>query len=160
MKLLDALSSYAVVPMGMEHLDEVLEIERTSQTSPWSHEGFRHELEENLFSQSLVAVTRDPHRSVAAYCVFWVVFEQVQVQNIAVHPEHRRRGLGRHLLGRILDEARAKGCRSVVLEVRASNTPARRLYTSLGFRTVGRREDYYQSPREDAVLMELALETP
>jgi len=156
-RLADVLSSYALAPMRKEHLEEVCAIERSSQSNPWSREAFRHEVENNAFSRPLVALTCDTPLRVAGYCVFWIVFEQVQIQNIVVHPRHRRRGLAKYFLSRILDEGYSKGARTAELEVRASNTDAQSLYTSLGFRVAGEREGYYSNPRENALLLRRSL---
>jgi len=81
----------------------------------------------------------------------------VHITNIAVRPDRRRRGLARNLLGGILEEARQRHLRQVVLEVRPSNTEARTLYESFGFRVVGRRRGYYYDTGEDALVMEIPL---
>jgi ribosomal-protein-alanine N-acetyltransferase len=128
-----------------------------SYSNPWVEEAFRHEIEENAFSRPRVAVTVEEPQAVAGYCVSWIVFEQVHVQNVAVHPSHRRVGLGRHLLLRALSEGVDAGARSAQLEVRESNAIALKLYASLGFRAVGERKDYYSRPRENAVLLRKEL---
>jgi ribosomal-protein-alanine N-acetyltransferase len=82
----------------------------------------------------------------------------VQVQNLAVHPAFRRRGVGRFLLAEGLREAHRRGARLATLEVRPSNLAARRLYASLGFVETGRRPGYYQAEGEDALLLDCRLE--
>ncbi|MFQ5789944.1 MAG: ribosomal protein S18-alanine N-acetyltransferase, partial [Acidobacteriota bacterium] len=96
-------------------------------------------------------------RVVVGYCVQWVTFGRLHVQNIAVHPQHRRCGLARYLLEDAFEAGRRAGCTKVLLEVRDSNVPARRLYASLRFREVGRRKGYYAQPIEDAILYEKDL---
>lgn len=154
---LDLLTRYAIVPMDLDHLDEVRAIEQASYTNPWPHDAFRHEIEENAFSRPRVAVTMDAPGRVAGYCVSWIVFENVSIQNIAVHPGHRRRGIARLLMRRALDDGRSRGAVTAQLEVRASNREARRLYASLGFHETGERKDYYSHPREKAVLLQTSL---
>lgn len=81
-----------------------------------------------------------------------LVADEAEIITVAVSPAYRRQGIARALMEhmlRLAEEARA----SVFLEVRASNTPARELYLSLGFAETGIRKNYYTSPREDAVLM-------
>jgi ribosomal-protein-alanine N-acetyltransferase len=102
-------------------------------------------------------VVRDDGR-VAGYVCLWEIGDEVHVTNIAVHPDCRRRGIGRTLLGHILDDARQRSLRVVALEVRPSNREARQLYESYGFRVVGRRKGYYYDTGEDALVMELGLE--
>ena len=87
------------------------------------------------------------------YAWYESVLDEGYVGNVAVAAEHRRRGVGRLLVEDMLSDARAKRLAFLTLEVRESNTPARRLYEKTGFRVAGRRKNYYERPREDAVLM-------
>ena len=157
MSTIDVLTRYALWRMEEAHLDEVVAIERMSYTNPWVVDAFRHEVDQNVFSRPRVAVTVEEPHAVVGYCVSWLVFEQVHIQNVAVHPRHRRFGLARHLLGRALEDGLDAGARSAQLEVRASNAMALKLYASLGFRVAGERKGYYSRPREDAVLLHKVL---
>ena len=148
---------YEIVPMGPSHLDEMLAIELESYENPWAKSAFESELGRNPVSWSRVALTSEPPARVAGYCVVWIVFQHVHIQNLAVHPEHRRRGLGRLLLLRALDEGRSRGAAAALLEVRRSNEAAQRLYRDLGFIETGTRRDYYSRPREDAILFRKEL---
>jgi len=145
------------MPMNTDHLHEVELIERLSYSNPWPRDSFTHEIEENGFSHPRVAVTTDDAREVAGYCISWIVFETLQIQNVAVHPRHRRRGLARHLLLRAIEDCRFNSVIAAQLEVRASNVSAQKLYHTLGFRVVGERKKYYSRPREDAVLLQKRL---
>ena len=157
MSAIDLLSCYALIPMITDHLDEVEVIERLSYSNPWPRDSFVHEIEVNAFSRPRVAVTTDDARDVAGYCISWIVFETLHIQNVAVHPRHRRRGLARYLLLRAIEDCRFNGVVAVQLEVRASNVVAQSLYKTLGFRAVGERKKYYSRPREDAVLLQKRL---
>jgi len=145
------------MPMNSDHLHEIELIERLSYSNPWPRYSFTHEIEENGFSHPRVAVTTDDAREVAGYCASWIVFETLQIQNVAVHPRHRRRGLARHLLLRAIEDCRLGGVMAAQLEVRASNLSAQKRYETLGFRVVGERKKYYSRPREDAVLLQKRL---
>jgi ribosomal-protein-alanine N-acetyltransferase len=135
-------------------LDEVLAIERASFTMPWSRGAFLYEIEQNRVARCYVM--REEERLVGYICV-WEVADEMHITNIAVHPAARRRGIGRGLLGSVLDDARRRSMRLVVLEVRPSNVEARALYESFGFRVVGRRRGYYYDTGEDALVMETVL---
>ncbi len=148
----DLRTRYVLAPMGLSHLDEVSAIELESYENPWSRNAFETELGKNPVSSSRVALTTGPSPRVAGYCVAWIVFEHIHIQNLAVHPEHRRRGLGRFLLLQALEEGRSSGATSALLEVRRSNAPAQNLYRTLGFEETGTRRDYYSLPREDALI--------
>jgi [ribosomal protein S18]-alanine N-acetyltransferase len=146
--------SLSIERMRASDLDEVLPIERASFTMPWSRGAFLYEIEQNQVARCLVL--REAGQLVAYICV-WEVADELHITNIAVHPDTRRRGFGRTLLGRTLEDARERAVRLVVLEVRPSNTEARALYESFGFRVVGRRRGYYYDTGEDALVMEMAL---
>ncbi|GMR24130.1 MAG: ribosomal protein S18-alanine N-acetyltransferase [Acidobacteriota bacterium] len=157
MSTVDLLARYALRPMEEAHFDEVVAIERVSYTNPWVVDAFRHEVEQNAFSRPRVAMTVEQPHTVVGYCVPWLVFDEVHIQNLAVHPRHRGCGLARHLLRRALEDGLDAGAHSAQLEVRASNAMALKLYASLGFRVAGERRGYYSRPREDAVLLHKEL---
>ena len=123
------MRSLALDRMRPEDLEEVLAIERASFTMPWSRGAFLYELQQNRVARCWVA--RGAEGDVVGYLCLWEVADEVHITNIAVRPECRRRGLARLLLGGILDEARQRRIKLVVLEVRPSNTEARTLYEDL-----------------------------
>ena len=84
---------------------------------------------------------------------FWLVIDQAHINNLAVRPELRGRGLGTQLLESILVEARHLGATSLTLEVRRSNTAAQRLYSKAGFFEHSVRKNYYTQPVEDAIVL-------
>lgn len=132
-------------------LDAVLEIEQTSFANPWTREMFEHELQHQDVSHTLVI--RTPSMPVAGFCIFWVVFDDIHINNLAIRSEGRRTGLGRALLRAALEDAAALGGRRATLEVRRSNLAAIRLYESFGFRATGVRLAYYSNPVEDALVL-------
>ena|SRR5687768_8858018 len=141
--------------MRSRDLDEVVAIERTSFTLPWSRGAFLYEMEQNRVARCWVLREAE---HVIGYVCLWEIGDEVHVTNIAVHPESRRRGLGRTLLSSVLDDARQRRLRVVGLEVRPSNHEALGMYDSFGFKVVGRRKGYYYDTGEDALVMELDLE--
>lgn len=148
------MSSLVVDRMRVGDLDEVLAIERVSFSMPWSRGAFVYEIEQNRVARCWVM--RDTDRVVGYVCL-WEVADELHITNIAVDPVHRRQGIGRTLLGGILEDARERRLRLVVLEVRPSNREAVTLYESFGFRVVGRRRGYYYDTGEDALVMEALL---
>ncbi len=84
--------------------------------------------------------------------------DEWEIENVVVAPEHRRRGIARDLVQKILRDAHDSGVPSVLLEVRQSNTAARQLYEGLGFAGVGRRRAYYREPAEDALLLSFSMQ--
>lgn len=140
-------------PMRREDVDAVLAIERASYEAPWKREHFLAEIHTNAVAEP--HVLREGAQIVGYLCAWWVV-DELQILNVSVRPSQRRRGHARRMLREVIAQARARGCRVVRLEVRTSNTPARRLYESFGFVGEGRRADYY-ARSEDALLMRLDL---
>jgi len=142
--------------MRTRDLDEVVVIEKASFTLPWSRGAFLYEMEQNRVARCWVLREAG---AVIGYVCLWEIGDEVHVTNIAVRPESRRRGLGRTLLSSILDDARQRRLRVVGLEVRPSNHEALGMYDSFGFKVVGRRKGYYYDTGEDALVMELQIET-
>jgi ribosomal-protein-alanine N-acetyltransferase len=145
--------------MRKEDLPGIMEIERASHVDPWRESFFLEELERPQ-SRALVARNGSGTPRVLGYICCWLVADEVQIFNVAVHPAYRRRGLGRRLLLEALGAACRERARTALLEVRRSNRAAQNLYTSLGFRPTGLRPDYYEGVREPAVLMELEMDRP
>ena len=95
---------------------------------------------------------------VVAYIVYWQIRDDVQINNVAVHPDHRGLGLGEAMMRYAIAKVRAAGAGFVTLEVRQSNTAAVTLYKKLGFEILGTRKNYYTKPDEDAHVMGLVLD--
>lgn len=138
-------------------LAEVRSIETLSFTNPWSDTTFRGEIQNTSISFPLVVVHK-PGDEVVGYIIFWLIREDVQVNNIAVHPDFRGRGIGETLMRHVIDKVRARGATFMTLEVRTSNAGAVTLYKKLGFEILGTRKNYYTHPDEDAYLMGLELD--
>nr|WP_326185274.1 ribosomal protein S18-alanine N-acetyltransferase [uncultured Oscillibacter sp.] len=139
-----------IVPMNADHLDEVAELERICFSTPWSRNMLAEELD-NALSAFLVAL--DDGGRVAGYAGLQVVLDEGYITNIAVRPECRKQGVAGKLLQVFLDFAQGNRLAFLTLEVRASNYDAIALYGSRGFRSAGRRKNYYEHPREDAIIM-------
>ncbi|MBE6995464.1 MAG: ribosomal-protein-alanine N-acetyltransferase [Ruminococcaceae bacterium] len=139
-----------IVPMTAEHLDEVAELERICFSVPWSRNMLAEELD-NLLSAFLVAL--DSSGAVVGYAGLQVVLDEGYITNVAVRPDCRRQGIAGKLLQVFLDFAQGNKLAFLTLEVRASNYDAIALYGSRGFRSVGRRKNYYEHPKEDAIIM-------
>jgi len=142
--------------MTRHDLPEVLKIERLSFPNPWPPSTFEGEIQNLGLSHPLVAIDEEKG-GIAGYIIYWVIRDEVQVNNIAVHPDYRRRRIAEDMLRGILAALRKEGIQFVSLEVRAGNAGARALYDKLGFKPIGLRKEYYTNPVEDAVVMGLTL---
>ena len=139
-----------IVPMTADHLDEVAELERICFSAPWSRNMLAEELD-NALSALLVAL--DDSDRVVGYAGVQVILDEGYITNVAVRPECRRQGIAGKLLDVFLNFAEGNKLAFLTLEVRASNQAAIVLYGRHGFRSAGRRRNYYEHPREDAIIM-------
>ena len=148
------LGDIAIRPMREADLDEVLSIEREAYEFPWSREIFRDCLRVGYNCRVLESGGR-----VNAYGMLQIAAGESRLLNLCVRRRLHRRGIGRRLLTFLIEVARSRHTRSLVLEVRPSNATARRLYASVGFAEVGVSRGYYpaRTGREDAVVLALAL---
>jgi [ribosomal protein S18]-alanine N-acetyltransferase len=140
-------------PILSSDLESIMAIERASFAYPWSQRFFLQELRVSCARSTLAMIDDYP----AGYIIYWLLPGEVDIHNLAVHPSHRRQGLGRLLLQAVIDEARREGRQRITLEVRKSNESAQRLYQSTGFVQRGIRRGYYSDDGEDAVVMVLEL---
>lgn len=136
--------------MRLEHLSQVMEIEKASFPSPWSWYSFVNEVMKNSFAYYIVAVS---DKNVVGYAGMWLILDEAHITSVAVHPHHRGNGIGRALMQEMVRRAAMMGINKMTLEVRPSNTAARHLYATLGFIERGVRKGYYTDTREDAIIM-------
>jgi ribosomal-protein-alanine N-acetyltransferase len=150
---------FQILPATAEMLTEILELEEACFSAPWTRKMLAAELSGNPFACFLVATVQDAtaalrQRIVGYHCV-WIVFEELRLMNLAVRESARRRGIGRALAAEAIGVGLARGATRAVLEVRRSNETAQGLYRGLGFVPISTRRQYYSTPVEDAVLMEM-----
>ena len=141
---------------GEGDLNGVLEVEGESFTNPWTRDMYTWELQNR--SMCHIYVVRTPECAVAGFCAFWLVSDDIHINNVALRPAYRNRGLGTALMRHVMTEARRLGAMRATLEVRASNAGARRLYERLGFYVAGSRRNYYTNPVEDELILWAELE--
>ncbi len=130
-------------------LPQLEELEKLCFSLPWTIEQLRSQLpdEHHIFLTALEG------EHLLGYVGMMYVLDEGYISNVAVAPEARRKGIGDALIEELMRRAELLGLAFVTLEVRQSNAPAASLYEKHGFTTVGKRKNYYDLPREDAVLM-------
>lgn len=143
-----------IVPMTAAHLDQVEEAERICFPDPWSRR-LLEELLENAQMTKLAAV--DSAGRVLGYASMQAVLDEGYIYNVAVCPPYRRQGIAAALLASLRRAAEEKELAFLTLEVRRSNQSAQALYAKWGYQTVGCRRNYYEHPKEDAMIMTLEL---
>ena len=135
--------------MQPEDIKEVAGIERRIFTLPWSEQGFLSSLQSE---DTLYLVVRKEGR-IAGYCGLLQSFDEADNTNVAVAEEARNEGLGFAMISELMRLGKERGVARYTLEVRASNAAAIHLYEKLGFQSVGIRKNFYDQPKEDAVIM-------
>lgn len=144
---------YIIRPMDVGDIKQLSDLDKRCFAVPWSEQSFAEEAE-NRLAYYLVA---EAEQTIIAYIGCWRVIDEGHITNIAVAPEYRRQGIATELLTRIIHAARSQSLVLLTLEVRKSNSAARLLYESFGFKPIGERRDFYHSPTENAVIMTLML---
>ena len=147
-------------PFHSRDLDDILAIEQESFSEPWTRGMFEAELLGNPFGRFVGAFGKSEKSlptQLLGYICYWVVFDELRLMNLAVRPDRRRQGIGSHLVRHAVQEGLTQGTTRALLEVRARNQAAQKLYHALRFQQYGRRRSYYTNPDEDAILMELQL---
>lgn len=147
--------NYDIIPMTADHLDQVAELERRCFSDPWSRRMLSEHLE-NECAATLVAQGSDG--TVLGYAGLLVVLDEGYITNVAVRPDYRRQGIAGELLNVFRRFAEGNKLAFLTLEVREGNTPARALYTKYGYKEVGVRKNYYDHPKENAVIMTLEFD--
>ena len=148
---------FALRPMTLDDVDEVMAIESLVYTQPWSARGYRHELTHNDLAhyQALTVSDAPSRQQLIGYAGYWLVLDETHISTIVIHPEWRGLGLGELLLLNALQQASSQGATLATLEVRRSNLVAQLLYQKYGFEVTGERLRYYQDNHEDALIMTL-----
>lgn len=172
---------YFIDRMHIDDYAEVHSIDVLSFPHPWSLSTYQNELRDTRQSRYIVArmtpqlpgslapapswwqrlqasITPtpsidEPRATVVGYAGIWLNLDEGHVTTIAVHPDHRGRGVGELLLLGLIDQAYELGVQQLTLEVRVSNTIAQQLYVKYGFRIHGERKRYYTDNGEDAAIM-------
>src|SRR6478736_5656544 len=156
--------NWTIEPATRGSLSEISKIEVACFSAPWTRKMLEAELSGNPFAHFLVARQEGRTEGSAeaivgylcyGYLCYWIVFEELRLMNLAVIESMRHRGIARSLVSTALQTGISHSAHRAVLEVRASNQAAQRLYEGFGFSQTAIRPKYYATPEEDAVLMEL-----
>lgn len=137
------------------HLNGAAELEKLCFSSPWSASSLELLTNDGIGVGYILTIPAAPgsEPAVVAYGGMLITVDEGQITNIAVHPDHRRKGYGAAITRALLRHAKDARLNSVSLEVRASNTAAIELYKQAGFTEAGRRKGFYVKPTEDALVM-------
>lgn len=146
---MESLNMLEIKKMLSEDAAEVAAIERMIFSQPWSEKGFL----DSLKSPDTLYLVVKVQGVIVGYCGLLQSFEEADITNVAVHPEWRGRGIAYQMLQILMEQGKTRGIERYTLEVRVSNASAIHVYEKLGFTSVGIRKNFYDMPREDAVIM-------
>ena len=141
---------YTVCAVTAAHIPQIEALERQCFSMPWTAELLQSQMKG---SQHEFIAAVSPEGNVLGYVGMMYVLDEGYISNVAVSPEHRRQGIADKLIDRLCIICEGLSLSFVTLEVRAGNAPAIALYEKHGFRRVGLRKNYYERPKEDALLM-------
>lgn len=143
------MGDWVIRRMEERDLDQVSAIEAENFSMPWSRKSFQ----EALSYYHTLFLTAEQKGQIAGYCGCYLSLEEAEITNMAVKSGFRGRGIGRELLTELMRLGKEQGAFAYTLEVRVSNQAAIRLYESLGFVSFGVRKNFYEKPKEDALIM-------
>ena len=141
--------TYSIINAEKRHITELEELEKQCFSMPWTAEM----LETQLPDDKHVFIVAENDEQLLGYVGMMHILDEGYISNVAVSPKCRRMGIADALINELLRRAEALELAFVTLEVRESNTPARSLYSKHGFSDVGIRKNYYDFPKENAILM-------
>jgi len=136
--------------MGLQDVPQVAEVEKACFTNPWIIDIYYQELNENRYAKYFVI---EWDEKIIGYAGMWLVIDEAQITNIAVHPDFRGKKLGEKLFQHVLLTAIQLGATQLSLEVRKSNVVAQKMYHKFGLVPGGIRKNYYTDNQEDAIVM-------
>jgi ribosomal-protein-alanine N-acetyltransferase len=142
-----------IISTQLSQLDEIVAIENASFEKPWSHSQIKDDIQANIDSENWVFIKDG---KVAGYIFGWIIQNEFHLHNIAVHPDHLRKTIGKKLIQHIITRVADQKVNVILLEVSVNNFSARKCYQSLGFVQTGIRKDYY-SKGDDAILYNLEI---
>ena len=141
---------YRIIDTTQTQLEQIEKIEQQCFSCPWTLDQLRSQLSDD---RHVFLAAVDAGGTVLGYVGMMFVLDEGYISNVAVAPDFRRQGMADALISALMTRAEELNLAFVTLEVRAGNEPAKSLYAKHGFVPVGRRKNYYDLPKEDAILM-------
>lgn len=141
--------TWTIGQMAEEDVAAVAALEAENFSRPWSYDAFL----KTLSDENYIVMIAKESDALLGYCVLLCTGEEADITNVCTVPSARGKGVATALLTELLEAGKVRGVTDYFLEVREGNTPARKLYEKMGFEIIGLRKNYYEEPREHAVLM-------
>ena len=141
--------SYEIINASEKHVEQLEQLEKVCFSMPWTRDFLISQLPDDRH----IFIAAADGENILGYVGMMYVIDEGYISNVAVAPEYRRQGIADALILELIDRCKALDLSFATLEVRAGNAPAISLYEKHGFSPVGRRKNYYDFPKEDAILM-------
>jgi [ribosomal protein S18]-alanine N-acetyltransferase len=142
-----------IKPLTEEKLVQVLELDDLCFGGLWSLDGYKREIESPNSCLLILTINISQSEKVIGLGCFWAILEEAHLTILAIHPDFQGQGLGKLLLGNLLEEAEKRNLERATLEVGENNKKALNLYQKFGFKEAGRRKKYYKKTGEDALIL-------
>jgi len=146
--MIELVTGFSLRPGTSADIDAIVAVDHAATSYPWTRENFEREFH---YQWSKINVLCRAEK-IIGFMVYWIIADELQILNLAVHPQSQRHGGAKSLMAYALNEAQKAGCKQAILEVRVSNQPAIALYQAHRFKTSTLRKNYYQNG-EDALVM-------
>ncbi len=143
------MTDITVEKMSILNINGVKEICDLSFSSPWSLAALNKELSNSKATYIVIRLGD----KVVGFGGMWILFDEADITNIAVHPDYRGHSFGDIIVENLIKTAKEQNATCMTLEVRASNIAAINLYKKHNFTIEGTRKNFYDNPREDGHIM-------
>ena len=142
--------SFATIQLGIMHLNECVDLDQKTLDGIWTKSQWERELTDP--KRICLGIIELETKKILGLCSAWLVIDELHITFLAVHPKHQRKGLGKLLLSDLIKRSKSLQTNLIFLEVNDNNEPAKALYKSMGFKTIGNRSDFYKDG-SDALLL-------
>ncbi len=139
-----------IIQLEIIHLNDCVELDQKSLNGLWTRSQWERELTDP--KRICIGVIELETKKIIGLCCAWLVIDELHITVIAVHPIHRRKGLGRFLLSDLIIRSESLQTNHILLEVKENNEPAKAFYKSMGFKTVGNRSNFYKDGSDALIL--------
>ena len=132
------------------HLNDCVNLDQKSLNGLWTKSQWERELTDP--KRICLGIIELETKKLLGLCTSWLIIDELHITFIAVHPIHQRKGLGKFLLSDLVKRSKSLQTNHIHLEVKDNNEPAKALYKSMGFKTVGNRSNFYEDGRDALIL--------
>ena len=139
-----------IIQLGIIHLKDCVDLDQKSLKGLWSKPQWERELTDP--KRICLGIIELETKQLLGLCSAWLVMDELNITFVAVHPMHQKKGLGKFLLRELVKRSKSLQINHLNLEVKHNNEPAKALYKSMGFKTVGNRSNFYKDG-SDALLL-------